>query len=111
MILSFAGASPLVQVIAAAALGVIFCLVSKKLAFASLRPLGEAQTIRADAAELVGRRGIVVISIRGAVKRGLVNLSGEKWVAQAEGEMEFALGDEIEVASLIGQRVVVKASG
>ena len=109
MIISFAGASPLVQVITAAALGIVFCLVSKKLAFASLRPLGETQTIRANPAELVGRRGVVVISIRGATKRGLVNLSGEKWVAQAENDLEFAQGDEIEVTSLMGQRVVVRA--
>ena len=98
-IIAFAGASPLAQVITAVALGIIFCLVSKRLAFA----------IRADPAELIGKRGIVVISIRGSTKRGLVNLSGEKWVAQAEDDMELAQGDKIEVASLMGQRVVVKA--
>ncbi|MBN1593015.1 MAG: hypothetical protein JW941_07205 [Candidatus Coatesbacteria bacterium] len=110
MVIAFLGVSPLVQVIVAVVLGIIFSLLSKRLAFASLRPLKESQTVRADPKELIGKKGIVVISIRGNSKRGLVDLSGEKWVAQAEGEAEFAQGTQIEISSLVGQRLVVRAA-
>jgi len=112
MIVAFFGASLLVQLIVAAVLPVVLWLWAKKLSFASLRTLPDTETIRANPAEFVGRQGIVVISIDGSVKRGLVNFSGEKWVAQAEGGMKLGQGEEIEVASLKGQTVVVRrASG
>lgn len=109
MIIAFLGASLLVQAITAVILGLALCAVSKKLEFASLRVLGERQIVRANPDELVGRRGIVVISIRGKTKRGLVNLSGEKWVAEAEDGIELAQGVTAEVVSLKGQCLVVKA--
>ncbi len=108
MIAAFFGASLLVQLIVAAVLAVVLLLWAQKLSFASLRTLRDTETIRANPADLVGRRGIVVISIDGGVKRGLVNLSGEKWVAQAEEGMKFGQGKEIEVASLRGQTVMVR---
>ncbi len=108
MIIAFAGASPIAQVITAVVLGVLFCFLSKRLAFASLRPLRDTQTIRANPDELIGRQGIVVISVHGSTKRGLVNFSGEKWVAEAERGVQLAQGDEVEVVSLKGQRLVVK---
>ena len=109
MIIAFLGASLLTQAATAVILGLALCAVSKKLAFASLRALGETQTVRANPDELVGRRGIVVISIGGKTKRGLVNLSGEKWVAEAENGVELAQGVMAEVVSLKGQHLVVKA--
>jgi len=109
MIIAFLGASPVAQIITAVVLGILFCALSKRLAFASLRPLKQTQTIRANPDELVGRHGIVVISVRGSTKRGLVNLSGEKWVAQAEDGVELGQGDKVEVVGLVGQSVVIKA--
>lgn len=108
MIIAFFGASLFTQLIVAAFLAVVLFLWAHKLSFASLRTLPDTETIRANPADLVGRRGIVVINIDGGVKRGLVNLSGEKWVAQAEGGMKLGQGEEIEVASLRGQTVVVR---
>ena len=75
MIIAFLGGSPVVQIVTALALGIIFSIASKRLAFASLRPLKQTQTIRAKPDELVGRRGTVVISVRGSTKRGLVTVS------------------------------------
>ena len=108
MIVAFLGASLVVQLIVAGVLAVVLLLWARKLSFASLRPLRDTETIRANPADVVGRHGIVVISIDGGVKRGLVNLSGDKWVAAAEEGEKFAQGEEIEVASLRGQTVVVR---
>ena len=109
MIIAFFGASLQTQAIAAVILGLALLAISRKLGFATLKALGERQTVRANPDELVGRQGIVVISIGGKTKRGLVNLSGEKWVAEAKDGVELAQGVMAEVVSLKGQCLVVKA--
>ena len=107
-ILAFFGVPLYIQLIIAVLLAIILCAFSKRLSFLSLHPLEETQSLRVNREEIVGRRGVVVVSIRGAGENGLVVLDGTKWVAAAHDDQDIPLAAEIEVVSMKGLKVLVR---
>ncbi|MCD6328070.1 NfeD family protein [bacterium] len=107
-ILAFVGIPLYIQLIVVVFLAVVLCALSKRLSFLTLHPLEDTQSLRVNSKEIVGKRGVVVVSIRGSGENGLVVLDGTKWVAGSHDDQDIPLAAEVEVVSMKGLRVLVR---
>lgn len=69
-----------------------------------------APLVPSNVPALVGRRGVVVVAIPGGTGgRGQVRIGTEDWSARSTEESEIAVGVTVEVVSIEGVAVIVRA--
>lgn len=98
-----------VQVITFAVVAVATLLLTRR---PLLRWIRRTPSVPSNAANVIGRRAVVVIDIEaGPGERGQVRVGTEHWSAKSENEQPVAEGTTVEVVRIDGVALVVRPVG
>ncbi len=70
---------------------------------------GNVKAVKTNYSALVGQKAIVTQAISAATGLGVVKVLGEEWSAFAETARDIAAGEKVEVISVAGVRLTVRA--